>query len=179
MITREIVDACMHVGDDDAEWWMIVTANEDGTHHLYALPSITFENLAAEYGFDPDDVDHLLKVAILQLHIPSPLQRKNAATDPAAAKGMVRQGRPVSLSNADSTAQAREAHLERIAWVEETVLRLVEPSPGKKRMSPKADGATEVEPHERLQALKATYRPDPRRVERRRRHLAAKLGRDV
>ncbi|MFI6793687.1 hypothetical protein ACIBG4_40785 [Nonomuraea sp. NPDC050383] len=183
MITREIVDAYMHIGDDDTEWWMIATANPDGSHHVYALPACTFENLAAEYGFDADDIDHLLKVAMLQLHIPHLLPKENAAKDPAAAKGLVHQGKPVTLGNAATTAQAREAHLERIAWVEQNAVRVVDPVPGRKRTSPAGNAlaadTVEVEPHERLRALKQTYKPDPRRIERTRRHLAAKLRRDM
>ncbi|WP_113705359.1 hypothetical protein [Nonomuraea lactucae] len=183
MITREIVDAYEHVGDDDTEWWMIVTASPDGTRHVYALPACTFENLSVEYGLDPGDIDELLRIAILQLHIPHPMQRANAANDAAALAGLVRNNRPVTFGNADSTGQAREAHLARIAWVEAHEVRILWPSPAARPTSraldvdPGQDAV--VDPHERLAALKATYRPDKERMAATRDHLSMLLGRPV
>ncbi|NUW45536.1 hypothetical protein [Nonomuraea rhodomycinica] len=184
MIEREIVDAYLWQGDDGTAWWMIHTTNPGGPPYVYALPACTFANLAVEYGLDPDDIDTLLDVAIHQLHIPEPGVRRNAETDPAARKGMLRGGRPVTLGNADSTSHAREAHLERVAWVKETAVRVTAPTPGRRRVaSPHAldlaGQAVEVDPGERLAVLKATYRPDPQLMAETRRRLKAALGRDV
>ncbi|MFI9553732.1 hypothetical protein [Nonomuraea endophytica] len=175
------MDAYLHLGDDDTEWWMIVTKHQDGTLHVYALPSCTFENLAVEYGLDPDDIDELLRVAILQLHIPHPALRSNAPKDVAAVQGMLREGKPVALGNADSTAQAREAHLARISWVEQNVVQVVMPVPGRRIHTEAADLglAEDVDPSARLAELKATYQPDPARMAATRDRLALVLGRRV
>ena len=183
MITREIVDAYLFTHPDGVERWTIQTRNEDGTLHSYLIPSEAFENLAVEYGFDPDDIDTLLKVAMLQPHIPEPRMPSNHGTDPAARKGYVRNGKPVVLETAASTDEAREALLERIRWVEENKVRIVEPKPGGRRKLRALDidphNDVEIDPYERLQALKATYRPDKMRMQEKRQRLRAILGRDV
>ncbi|MEV1167331.1 hypothetical protein [Nonomuraea sp. NPDC049784] len=184
MINREITDAYPWLGDDDTEWWMIHTTNPDGRPYVYAMPACTFENLAVEYGFEPDDIDTLLDVAIHQFHIPEPSMRRNHADDPAAGKGLLRKGAPVHLGNADSTAQARTAHLERIAWVKEKLVRVTVPERGQRRtvasgLDRAAVDAVEVDPHERLAALKATYKPDKSRMADTRNALSMLLGRPV
>ncbi|MFI6886745.1 hypothetical protein [Streptosporangium canum] len=178
-IERHIVDAFAseHAG---VEMWTIRTRNPadpDAPDYCYLLPSITFENLAVEYGLPEDDIDELLRVAILQLHVPSHLDA------PAAAQGLMRDGRPVTLGTADSTRQAREAHLARIAWVEANRVRIVAPNPSTARMVQALDAdepaEVAVDPAERLRALKASYRPDATRMKQRRADLQRLLGREV
>lgn len=187
MIVREIVDAYALVHPDGVERWTIVTRTPDGSLWPYLIPTITFENLAVEYGLDPENIDELLRIALLQFHAPDPWQRPDVETDPAARKGYVRHGLPVRLDNSDSTAQAREAHLERIAYTEQHIAKFVMPKPGVKRTMPtlqqvggRVESATvEVDAAERLAALKATYRPNYMRMVETRKRLQAELGRDV
>ncbi|PZG53122.1 hypothetical protein C1I98_06075 [Spongiactinospora gelatinilytica] len=161
--------------------WTIRTrdpAMPDAPDHCYMLPSITFENLAVEYGLDPDDIDELLRVAILQLEIPAKMM-----TSSGAARDLLRGGRPVTLDNAESTAQAREAHLKRIALVEADHVRIAWPKPGMRVLARTLDAdvssETEVDPYQRLEALKATYRPDRKRMGEKRMALSTVLGREV
>lgn len=182
--THEIVDAYVHVHPDGVERWTIVVRDDTGTQYAYVMPSDTCENLAVEYGLPEDDIDTLLKVAMLQCHIPEPRHPANHASDPAAKKGHVRKGRPIVLENADSTDQAREAHLERIRWVESNLVRIVEPKPGKAQRMVRAldvdpDTDVEVDPHSRLAALKATYRTDKDRIREKKRALGRALGREI
>jgi hypothetical protein len=188
LIVREIVDAYAfdngaHFDREPVYWWMVLTKDQDGQLFQYALPSCTFENLAVEYDLPADDIDELLRIAMLQLHILDPHDQANARTDPAAAKGLIHGGRPVTFGNAASTAQARAAHLERIAWVEQNAVRVTWPKPGTRRMTRALDRDpdrdVEVDPHERLTALKARYKPDRARMERKREQLRQILGRDV
>lgn len=188
MIIREVVDAYainngLVIDREPTDWWMIVTRDQDGQTYTYALPACTFENLAVEYGLPEDDLDELMRIAMLQLHIPDPDAPEHAERDPAAAKGLMRRGRPVTFGNAASTEQARQAHLERVNWVEQNAVRVDWPKPGARRMSRALDldpdRDVEVEPHTRLAALKAQYQPDKQRMERKRAHLRKILGRNV
>ncbi|MBB4702586.1 hypothetical protein [Sphaerisporangium siamense] len=183
MITREIIDAYAMVHPDGVERWTIVTRQPDGTLWPYLLPSETFENLAVMYGLDPDDIDELLRVAMLELHIAEPRLPGNFAADPAAAAGHVRDGRPVVVETAETTEQAREAHLARVAWVEENEVRIVTPKPGRRRMLRALDidseADVEVDAHERLAQLKATYQADHDRMRDKRQMLSRAIGRQV
>ncbi|WP_433426379.1 hypothetical protein ACQP1V_42785 (plasmid) [Microtetraspora malaysiensis] len=183
VIEREIVDAFTGVHNDGVARWTVMTRNPDGTLHAYLLPACTFDNLVAEYGFDAGDIDTLLKVAMLQLHIPAPELRSNAAIDAAAAAGFMRLGRPVTLGNSDSTGQARQAHMERIRWVEENLVRIVDPQPGQamrvQALGRGVQAEASVDPYERLSQLKGTYLPDPEQIEERREELRQALGREV
>jgi len=172
------------VHPDGVEYWTIVTKNPDGSSYVYLLPAVTFENLAVEYGLDETDIDTLLEVAILQLHVPEPSRPGNDKADPAAKAGHVRDGKPVTLANADSTQQAREAHLARIAWVRDNVVDVVMPQPGKKtkRIARALDvdqADDEIEPFKRMQDLKGSYRPNYMRMVKTQKQLRDALGRQV
>lgn len=176
MIERKVIDAYINVGDDGVEWWMVITENPDGSKHTYALPSVTFENLAAEYGFDESDIDFLLDIAIHQLHIPEPLQKSNRDNDAAAKMGFVRDGMPVTLGNADSIDHAREAHLERIRWVKNNEIRVVmhdEHASGSAR-NLSADMNIQSD---KLASLKETYQFDPDRLEAKRKAVQSHIER--
>ena len=88
------------------------------------------------------------------------------------------------MSNADSTQQAREAHLARIAWVRDNVVDVVMPGPGKKakRIARALDvnqADDEIEPFKRLQDLKGSYRPNYMRMVKTQKQLRDALGRQV
>ncbi|WP_113702530.1 hypothetical protein [Nonomuraea lactucae] len=73
--------------------------------------------------------------------------------------------------------------MARIAWVEAHEVCIVWPSPGERGMSRALDvdsgQETVADPHERLAALKSTYRPDDERLAATRDHLSMLLGRPV
>lgn len=169
LIERTIVDAHIQIDDHGYEWWAVVTENPDGTFHAYMLPSVTFDNLCAEYGLDENDIDELLRIAMLQIHIPDWTIHSSHESDVAAKKGMIRDGKPIYLGNADSVNDAREAHMARVNWVENNKVKIHWPeSPQAMRMSHLGE---EVNPHSRLEALKSTYVPKMDRIARRKEML--------
>lgn len=162
MIERVVVNVIEHTDRDGVDRWTIMTRNPDGTLHGYVLPVFMFPQLAAEYGFDPEDFDTLLDVAIHQCHIDDELITSTEADPVARSRG----GRPVTLFNAESADDARAAHLERIEYVKRNVIRVVMPERGARFRVPVAQAADnslvhgDVEPMRILDGLKAKYGPD-------------------
>ncbi|MEV6033559.1 hypothetical protein AB0L65_20560 [Nonomuraea sp. NPDC052116] len=195
-IERTIVDANTWVHGDGVERWTIMTENPDGSRHGYMLPVEGFANHAAEYGIDPADIDTLLRLCMLQLHIPT--GERLAAMDKAIAEAHAAQGKtavvriattgkPVTLFTAASTEHAREAHFARLDHVEQHMVRIVQPAPGARREVPTVSLAgdiveplvEEVDAAARLGALKKGFQPDLATYEARRADLAEHLGRPV
>lgn len=87
------------IGDTDC--WQVVTRATGDTGITHVFPKATLEWRAAEYGIDPDDVDTLLDVVLHE-------QLLDEATAGAAVR---------SLASARSTADARQAHVSRLAGV--------------------------------------------------------------
>jgi hypothetical protein len=83
----------------DTECWHVVTRAGDGHGLTHVFPKATLEWRAAEYGLDPADTDTLLDVVLHE-------QLFDTETAEAAKS---------SLAGAASTADARQAHLARIA----------------------------------------------------------------
>jgi hypothetical protein len=105
------------------ECWAVVMARPDGSKHVYVFPKFTLEQRAAEYGFDPADIETLLDIVLHEQFVHSP---GGEIEDPAAAQGMLspalvssgmaRKGQlvPTDLFNAPTIKDARDAHLARV-----------------------------------------------------------------
>ncbi|TMR99506.1 hypothetical protein [Nonomuraea basaltis] len=195
-IERTIVDANSWVHPDGVDRWTIMTVNPDGSLFGYILPVEGFANHAAEYGIDPADLDTLLRLCMLQLHIPA--GHHLAAIDAAIAQARAAQGKPtlvrttaaglpVTLFTATSTEQARQAHFARLDYVEQHLVRIVQPTPGVRRtlatVSLAGDGVEpivqDVDAKTRLDTLKQVFQPDLDTYAARRAELAEQLGRPV
>lgn len=108
----------------DWDWWSVEVLDENRSRRIITFPDWALERHAAEYDLDEDDPEALLDSYVHMILSPDP--EKNATLDGAARAGLTRMGRPVTLYNADSRAQAREALKAR---VEETKRsrRIVDP----------------------------------------------------
>ncbi|MFD7999946.1 hypothetical protein [Streptomyces mirabilis] len=105
------------------ECWAVVMTRPDDTRHAYVFPKFTLEQRAAEYGFDPADIEALLDIVLHEQFVHSP---GGEIEDAAAAQGMLspalvsngaaRKGQmvPTDLFNAPTIKHAREAHLARV-----------------------------------------------------------------
>jgi hypothetical protein len=103
------------------------------------FPKFTLEQRAAEYGFDPADVETLLDVVLHEQFVHSP---GGEIEDAAAAQGMLspalvsngaaRRGQmvPTDLFNAPTIKHARDAHLVRVAHAKKTRGRVHPPAKG-------------------------------------------------
>jgi hypothetical protein len=121
------------------ECWAVVMTRPDGSKHAYVFPKFTLGQRAAEYGFDPADIETLLDVVMHEQFVHSP---GGEIEDPAAAQGMLspalissgmaRKGQlvPTDLFNAPTIKHAREAHLARVAHAKQTRGRVHPPSKG-------------------------------------------------
>ncbi len=140
------------------ELWRVRFQRPDGNFREHIFPKMTLDARAAEYGIDPDDVDTLLDVILAEPFIPHPGDPRNHADDPAAKAGhrvkatspigAVKKGQqvPAWLFNADSTEQAREAHLARVAHCRANTVRIARPK-----------GARASDP---LDVIRAAHTPD-------------------
>ncbi|WP_188188060.1 hypothetical protein [Nonomuraea sp. SYSU D8015] len=155
-----IVDVREHYDRDGVDRWQFDVLQDDGTLHGYVMPIHWLPQVAAEYGLPMDDFEQLLDVAIHTAHVDQDLTR---GTDPVAR---ARAGRPVTLHNAASLDEVREAHLARIAAVKASGRRIDMPKPGAKARIPVAAAADgrleygEVDAHAKLAALKSRFGPD-------------------
>lgn len=121
------------------ECWAVAMTRPDGAKHGYVFPKFTFEQRAAEYGFDPADIETLLDVVMHEQFVHSP---GGEIEDAAAAQGMLspalvsngmaRKGQmvPTDLFNAPTIKHAREAHLARVAHAKKTRGRVHPPAKG-------------------------------------------------
>lgn len=121
------------------ECWAVVMTRPDGSKHAYVFPKFTLEQRAAEYGFDPADVETLLDIVLHEQFVHSP---GGEIEDPAAAQGMLspalvsngmaRKGQmvPTDLFNAPTIKHARDAHLARVEHAKKTKGRVRPPAKG-------------------------------------------------
>ncbi len=104
MPTRQIVYSGEH---KPKPWvWEIHSQDETGMKHMHLIPKAGLDYRAAEYGIDPTDVDTLLEVILSETHMPTAEQEE---MDPA----LKAKAKP-HLWNANTTAEARTNHLERV-----------------------------------------------------------------
>ncbi|MFI1166572.1 hypothetical protein ACH4UM_23950 [Streptomyces sp. NPDC020801] len=106
------------------ECWAILMTRPDGTGHAYVFPKFTLEQRAAEYGFDPTDIDTLLDVVLHEQFVHSPggpdtedaAARQGMLSPALTPSGIARKGQmvPTDLFNAPTIADARAAHLARV-----------------------------------------------------------------
>jgi hypothetical protein len=121
------------------ECWAVVMTRPDSSKHAYVFPKFSLEQRAAEFGFDPADIETLLDVVMHEQFVHSP---GGEIEDPAAAQGMLspalvssgmaRKGQmvPTDLFNAPTIKHARDAHLARVAHAKKTRGRVRPPSKG-------------------------------------------------
>jgi hypothetical protein len=88
----------------DTPCWVVTLLKADGNTHDVLMPTVALEWRAAEYGIDPADVDTLLDVILHEPHIPM--------VDDGSGLRYADNG--PDLLSADSTDDARAAHLARI-----------------------------------------------------------------
>lgn len=121
------------------ECWAVNMTRPDGGSHTYVFPKFSLAQRAAEYGFDPGDIETLLDVVLHEQFIHMPW---NPVEDPAAQQGMVtpavesssaaRKGDmvPVDLFNAPTIALARDAYLARVDHAKKNRGRVRSPGKG-------------------------------------------------
>jgi hypothetical protein len=121
------------LGSDLVPCWRVQTTDGGGLIHEVLMPQTTLAWRAAEYGIDPADTTTLLDVILHEPFLPDLDDPDAAAADPAAKAGMTVPARqahgrtrkgdpePVRLRNALTIADARTAHLMRIAAIKDTV----------------------------------------------------------
>jgi hypothetical protein len=131
----EIVAVGEYHPNPNTPCWAVDMVKPDGTGHRLVFPQDTLAWRAAEYGIDPADTDQLLDIVLHEPWAPHPEDTITADQDPVLAAGLmspalesrgtVQAGDPVptTLYTADSTEQAREAHLMRIQYAKDHVVR--------------------------------------------------------
>ncbi|MFD9223823.1 hypothetical protein ACFWDI_28420 [Streptomyces sp. NPDC060064] len=125
---RTVTDVVTELfGSDAVPVWRVRSTDAAGNIHEHVFPHVTLAWRAAEYGIDPADTATLLDIILHEPLLPDLEDPDEAAKDPAArvgmtvparrANGRVRVGdpEPVRLHNAVTIADARTAHLMRIA----------------------------------------------------------------
>jgi hypothetical protein len=144
--------------------WGVYQTRPDQSTHLHVFPHSAFEWRAAEYGFDPDDVDGILEVILYEPFIPDPSD-PFARQDPASAKVLeVTHGLPGCWTPGVPADDRRAAHLERVAAVKNYRLQL-QNAPRKDRAGALAFvGSAKVAPPDPLEPIRSQTRLDPVRV---------------
>lgn len=99
--------------------WLVSMLKPDGSIHCHAFPPAAIEWRIAEYGLDT--VDEALDIVLHEPWAITPSEPWLIPADAATRQGMVTRVRgpivdyePITLHNADSIADAREAHRLRI-----------------------------------------------------------------
>lgn len=100
--------------------WLVAMLKPDGTIHCHAFPPSIIEWRMAEYELD--SVDEALDIVLHEPFATSPTDPLHARDDAALRAGMVVRApgpvldyEPIHLHNADSIADARQAHRIRIS----------------------------------------------------------------
>lgn len=171
MIERHIVRRTKSQDTEEGRRFRVVTEEADSaTRCLMVFPEDVFEWRVAEYGFDPEDIDTILDVVLHERFIPDPLDPHNWGQDAAMEAGLVAPanrpwGRlvqigntvPVTLFNARSKDEAREAHLARVEKVKRERALVIPPQVSLER------GVTT--PPNPLDFIRAEVRVDRNRIE--------------
>jgi hypothetical protein len=109
--------------------WLVHQVDQDGAGFAHIFPKDTLEWRAAEYGVA--DADELLDLILHEPHLPDVPDRDDAA----ARVGLVTSSRPdaepITLFNAASTADARDAHRLRIAAAKQATAHVRPAAKGK------------------------------------------------
>jgi hypothetical protein len=162
-VMGEMIDVREHYEDrDGVDRWQFDVEWDDGQIRGYVMPVHWLPQVAAEYSLPMDDFEMVLDVAIHTAHVDDELYN---APD-RLPQGLMRAGKPITLRNAASKEEVREAHLARIADVKARGKRVNMPKPGKKARVPVAmrgDGQLEyeeVDVHAKLQKLKDKFNQD-------------------
>lgn len=166
----ELVSVEEWVAGSGMECWYVTYQRPDGGLFAHVFPKFTLAQRVAEYDLDPGDVDAILDVVLHEPFIPDPTKEPNHADDPAAKKGMttaakrargkVKKGDqvPVWLFNAETIADARAAHLERVRHCKANTVRVTQPKA-------KAGARAAADP---LDVIRGAYRHDEDDVRQRR-----------
>lgn len=114
--------------------WYVDMVKPDGSTHRHVFPQDTLAWRAAEYGIDPADTDQLLDIVLHEPWAPHPEDTITADKDPVLAAGLMSQALmargavqvgdpvPTTLYTAETTEEAREAHLMRIQYAKDNVV---------------------------------------------------------
>lgn len=169
------VEVGTYVTGGGVECWRIVYNKPSGYQHVHVFPKMTLCARAAEYGIDPTDVDTLLDIVLHEPFTPSPADPLfDPATDPAVevagtttavcSRGTIRRGDrvPPWLYEADDVAQARAAHLARIAHCKEHRVRIR----GVPRLGGTAAKQAGVAASDPLDVIRRAHHPDPVLIDR-------------
>lgn len=132
----EITEVGEYFPNPDMPCWYVDTERPDGSQRRHVFPKTTLAWRAAEYGIDPADTDTLLDIVLHEGFAPHPDNPLTAAADPVLAAGLLSPARasrgttragdlvPTTLYNAETTEQAREAHLMRVTHAKTEVVRI-------------------------------------------------------
>ncbi|MFC6884678.1 MULTISPECIES: hypothetical protein [Actinomadura] len=133
--------------------WMVTLVRPDGGRSGHVFPKSTLEWRAAEYGIDPDDIEALLDIVLHEPYLPDPGPTPEGARGAGAAPAAVPN---VQAAAGDLAAvrRARAVHLERIAGLKRTGVRVVQDE--------------DADP---LKAIRDHHGVDPERVAEKRRLL--------
>jgi hypothetical protein len=138
--TYEINDLLEYWPNPETPCWMVeATRASDGQKYRHIFPKATLAYRAAEYGIDPADTDTLIDMILHEPFAASPDDPITAPADPALAAGLTAKAvvargtvnigdqTTVTLFNADSIDQARQAHMLRIEDAKAKVATMVVP----------------------------------------------------
>ena len=135
----EITEVGDYFPNPDTPCWYVDMQRPDGSLRRHVFPKTILAWRAAEYGIDADDTETLLDIVLHEPFAPHPDNPLTANTDPVLAAGLLsravvsrgttRAGDlvPTTLYTADTTEQAREAHLMRIEHAKNEVVRIRAP----------------------------------------------------
>lgn len=160
MDTRTIVSVTETATGSGTPCWMVLYQDDGGAFHSHTFPHDTLHWRAAEYDIDPADIDTLLDIVLHEPHIPDPNNPLYRDADIAAKQGLMAASRgggqvPMTLANAPTLADARTAHLARVAEAKERV-QIKIPKVGKGDI---------------LAAVRASHQPDQARIARMRKDV--------
>lgn len=120
-------------GSKQGKFWQIYSQLPNGLGWMTRFPVVTFDHLIGAYGM-PDDITHLIDVAMHSPHIPSWVEPHLFEQDAAWQAGMITtcpidlpripagEKQPVHLYNAQTIHDARWAHMLRIASVKSRLI---------------------------------------------------------
>jgi hypothetical protein len=122
--------------------WLVIMNRENGLKMGHLMPQEIIDNRAAEYGLDPADIDSILEIILHEEHLPM-------VEDPVTGTVKHEDDDQV-VTSAESTTQAREAHLARLK---------------KSRVSVKVKGSKP------LDKIRKGHRSDPDRLAKLKEHF--------